>query len=307
MLRYRMIYYLWNPKSAIRRIGVQRALVVVLAIWFAAGATASTLTPNYSGFVSNCLDQTGNYRTNPACWAGTSGNPGTAAANVTLTGTGSTVTVNERASAACGLLQASTSTSLNASNTATYASAWAIAGFMDVLTISDAPYTGQQGSLLLDYTIAGTASATGPESSFAYVNVNVGANLEQRYVSPVFTSAVNSNIAIAKTFTFTFGQPFGIYFYLTGFSGSNGYVTNATASAAANFSADLLSSLTVQYPTGIVATAQAASGRQYNVIGAPLVVGAPEPSTASLLALGFSAFWLACAVRRKWTSRTPRG
>ena len=59
-----------------------------------------------------------------------------------------------------------------------------------MLTIDSAGLEGQQGLLVLSYTIDGTVVASGSADPFGVLDVSVGENLEQLYFSPFYQNSV---------------------------------------------------------------------------------------------------------------------
>lgn len=217
------------------------------------------------------------------------------------------MTVNASGTGGFGNLHAFVSATLSvAGTTSTTAYSSAEGLFEDNLTVNDAALTGEEGFLLLGYALDGTTQASGQANAYGAVVVCVGATDSpcsgQSYATS-YTGDVAGAFAVPVTFTFTYGQPFGLEMILQAYGGAltlqgpscidecgynPQYYDNASGTGSANFGDTLvLSSITLEGPSGsVVSGAQitSASGTQYGPDGV-----VPEPSSASMLAIGLSA------------------
>jgi hypothetical protein len=290
------------------------SLLILSSVVWSGRATADTLTPFSGGETFLCLIQSGSSGT--AECPGSSPVSGTATASTTLTGVDSELGLTASGSGGFGSLHASASTILIVGSTPTAAAAIAYGVFEDILTINFEPFTGEEGFLLLNYTLDGTTAAVGIDNAFGEVGVAVGPDLEQQYNSPALTGSVVGDFAVPMTFTFTYGQPFGIEFVLTAASGTADpsatglggftlpYVSDGTGGSLAGFGDTLiLSGITVEDPSGNTldgAQITSASGTQYGPDGI-----LPEPSSAVLLALGLSIICVARTLTARTIGLTP--
>jgi hypothetical protein len=99
------------------------------------------------------------------------GPTGSASLNTTLAASGSSITAAASGTATYGVLHASVSNIASIGATPTLASVGASAYFEDVLTANDSALTGQQGLLILGYSVDGTFSVLG-ELAVAHVGVS---------------------------------------------------------------------------------------------------------------------------------------
>jgi hypothetical protein len=90
------------------------------------------------------------------------------------------------------------------------------------------------GLYALNYTLDGTVSTSGQVIAGGVVLVEVGENLEQD-TSAAYTSGVDGVFAVPMTFTFTYGQPFGLVFALSATSGIFNPSTSADGTGSADF------------------------------------------------------------------------
>jgi hypothetical protein len=284
----------------------------------APGAAAALLSPFAAGSYSYCLDQSGAPSLGPNCNLSTVYS-GTATDTATLSGGGSSLAFAATASGSYGQLHADVTSTVTAGATPTLARASAEASFEDILTVNFAPFTGEVGFFTIDYTLEGTTSETGIDTAFAQVGVDVDSFLTESYRSPYYTGSPNSIVDIPMTFTFIYGQPFGLEFDLTADTGTitqavsgtgytTNYLANVTGTGSAHFGDTLvLSGLTILNPAdgSVVSGAQitSGSGTQYGPNG---VVVSPEPSSDSLLVAGLCVFLLPVAVVRS-RARTRKG
>jgi hypothetical protein len=201
-----------------------RTACIAIGIFWAGLAWPSTITPFAEDFVAGCIDQTGNVQTNPSCNAVLASSliGGPTSFSSTLTAPGSSLAMNGSAAAGFGDLHTEISTTLNVAGTKmTTAYAVAEAVVTDVITVNFASLTGEEGLMLLDYTLDGTTSASGQDNAFAEVAVSAGTSLQQNAKAVAYTGAVNGVFAVGQAFTFIYGQPFGLQFALAGCGKTN--------------------------------------------------------------------------------------
>jgi hypothetical protein len=222
---------------------------------------------------------------------------------------GSVATADISATSGYGVLRSRSSTTLDITGTPKYTAATADGVFEDIITINFAPLTGQTGELFISYNLDGTISSIGSaDNAFAEVFIAVGSSLEQQQ-GALHPASTSGQFLVPRTFFFTYGTPFGIYFDLfagtgtiTPLSGGNGYgqLTGlGNASASANFSNTLiLSGLMVTDNAGRLvngATFTSASGTTYSVNGV-----IPEPGTVALTSAGIVVMLVFAALRQKF-------
>jgi hypothetical protein len=221
----------------------------------------------------------------------------------TLTGANGAMTYSNSASAAYGSLHVFSQSSFDVTNDGVFAGGFA--RFEDVLTISNPFLNGQTGILLLGYDVDGTVAHTGISAAFLQVVARVFAPTLQNYVIDYQASTDISTI-IPQQFTFTFGDPFTLYFSLQAATGTEtvggaGYSPasgTGTGTGLADFSNSFtLSRLIVQDEHGnpVSALFSSESGTTYGPNGV-----VPEPST--FLALG-SGFLVIGVLRRRSARR----
>lgn len=278
-----------------------RNFVLFIGFFWGIGSATADLIPSRTSTVFLCLgrvDCENGDVTNSAeqGTAAINGNFGSGAAQVQTTVSGS-------ATSTYGALKASSSNTLNISGTPALENFFSDASFLDIMTIDFAPFTGLQGKLAITYTLDGTISPSGIDNAFSQVGIYVGPSLQQSKTD-TYTSSVSGQFT--HLFTFIYGQPFGLNFFLDAHSGTviplpllNGWTAGfqtGSGNATADFSNTLLlSGLTVFDPTGqsIVTDAQfsSASGTQYGPSGV-----IPEPNLLFILIPASLLFGL---IRRK--------
>jgi hypothetical protein len=207
-----------------------------------------------------------------------------------------------KATASSGVLGASSSTTVNIVGSPAVASGYTEADFTEVMTVNFAPLTGQTGKMLINFDLNGNITKSGIENPFALVYIFVGPSLEQEYSTAFFNS--NTGLFyVPKTFTFTYGQPFGIELSLVADSGtvtpaivsSNGnwginstFAVGQGSGTASFFNTLVLSGLVVTDSSGnpvTGATFSSASGTRYGpngvVANAILAPTSAAPGTGS--------------------------
>lgn len=152
---------------------------------------------------------------NPIVFSGTASISGSFGS----TGAGAQMSTNITATSGYGVLHAGASSSINLTGSPRLADAVGDAIFEDIITISSTAFNGQPGILFVRYNLDGTISGTGADNSFGEVYLAVGSSLEQTY-SALYSSSISGTVNVPRSFTFTYGQPFGIYFDLSALTGS---------------------------------------------------------------------------------------
>jgi hypothetical protein len=270
-------------------------------------ATANTLSSFNAAVASVCLSSITQNASGCDIGQGMSSVlNGTASINNSFGSTAaqSQLTTNVSATSTYGILNAGSSSTLSISGAPKETVAYALGEFEDILTVNYAPLTGQQGQLFINYTLDGSITASAADSAYAMVYTAVGSSLEQQYTA-VYSTSTSGLFSVPKTFTFTYGTPFGLLFILnatTGTvtpvygSGCCGYYRTGVGTGTANvdfLDTLILSGLMVTDSSGNPVsgdTFTSASGTQYTANG---VVGTPEPSSMLLLLSGILLFLVA--------------
>jgi hypothetical protein len=199
--------------------------------------------------------------------------------------------INSASQAGNGVLHAGTSSTLDAAGPAMQASSGAQAGFEDIITVSYGPLHGQPGLLYVSYSLSGSASSTGQNTSFTTVRMFAGTSLEQHYTK-LHSSSEWGQFSVPQAIRFTYGVPFGLELLLdtTTRLGAHSGAPSETASGTANLVEDLvLSGLKPADQQGnLVTGAQftSVSGMQYGLSGvdpAPVSVSSDQPPFISSL------------------------
>jgi hypothetical protein len=150
-----------------------------------------------------------------------------------------------------GVLHASAASTVNVSTPA-YISAGGKAISQDIITISNPLLTGQIGYLKIGYILNAAYSISGVNSGWIRVGVEVGPTLGQAYSSYSTSSTSGTTYTIPQSFTFIYGQPFGLYLVLQAVTVTNSLtLTTGIGSASVGVSDSLtLSSLGVEDQNG---------------------------------------------------------
>ena len=145
-----------------------------------------------------------------------------------------------------GVLRARASAKFDVTGTAKVAYVGGSASFFDWMKIDYAPWNGRQGLIWFRYTLDGTAVRSGRAEAFAQVTLQVGPTTPSKPFGERWTNTHRSAAgvhAFPRSFPFTYGQWFPIYFWLDAFAGSTlptegGYSPIAlvgTGSGSSNF------------------------------------------------------------------------
>ncbi len=255
--------------------------VLVLVLAQTAGATSILSTQSVA-----CLDGTA-----PGQCSGLSGG--------TLTNGGDTMTwAGDVATAGFGLLHVATDMT-NFSVTNGTALSYGFVSFQDMLTISDPSKTGQTGNLTVSYYIDGSVGHSGSGSGFLQVVTRVCTPLctspvpaADNYVADFnsvgASSSYNESLVVPKTFSFTYGTQFEMYFSMQATAGSindsgpGGGYSNLPVTGSGSGFANFANTLQLNgLQTGDAnATFSSDSGTVYTADGVPepatlLLCGAP--------------------------------
>jgi len=217
--------------------------------------------------------------------SGAYGSPGSQA---TLTGSADAI-------AQYGALGAASTATFTISGGHAYADG--VADFYDGITVDFAPFTGQTGFLVLDYTLHGTAVSSGAANAMADVNVliNPGSSSEQEWEAG-YSGAVSGTFS--HVLTFVYGQEFGLLFNFSADTGTvvaPGDLVCITCSGSGSGSASFFNTLTLsgRIPEDRFgnpvdgASFLSAAGTQYGLDGV-----VPEPSSLLTLGSAVAVLWL---------------
>ena len=264
------------------------AIFVTLAVVDTRKGTAATLVPVTNSEATVCLGSP-----SPGCSianVGQSVNSGLAQINNTYGSVAdhALFTVASAADATFGVLKASANGSYDISGSPITAYTSGRAGFIDVITISYAPWDGLPGLLNIAYTLNGTISSGGNGNAVAFVYTFVGPTLGQSY-SQRYTSSTSGTFSEPNAFQFVYGQPFGLQFGILAFAGTFLIPdqTGQGSGSAQFFNTLVLTGLTPTDLNGsqaLGAQFSSVSGTQYSTNGV-----VPEPTTTVLFLMGITA------------------
>ena len=280
------------------------ALVVALVCVLSDSILSASTIPGPSTLASGvgCVSPTINSSTCSAFIVGANYNTSLPA------GTG-TAAVAGSASATYGVLRSWSSETYTGSTTPVFAISNTAADFLDDLTINASSLAGQIGYMTLGFTLDGTNSGGGSLNSEAYVNsiLYLASGPVQTSSLGFTASSVSGTFSFPLTFSFVYGQAFGLYLNLgtivgTSFYNSDGSLNEYTATTSGNGLSSfgdtlVLSSIQVfdsnmqpvQNPTF-----GSASGTVYSTNGV-----VPEPSTVALVLFACSSIVGMAHRRRK--------
>ena len=159
---------------------------VVIALVEAAPALGSPITASSSAFAvvgALCPRPLDGSCTDPAGQQGF-GNPAAAAVHVDLSGAGIQTTLTAAAAALPGNLHAAASATFNvAGPTPLWINARGQGTFIDLVTISFAPFNGSVGTLWVDYLLDGSISSSGLGHGFSEVAVVINDHADTSFTS----------------------------------------------------------------------------------------------------------------------------
>lgn len=194
-------------------------MLVTLAVVDNRNGTAATLVPVTNSVATVCLGSP-----TPGCSIANvvqSVDSGLAQINNTYGSAAdhALFTVASAADTTFGVLKASAIGSYNISGSPITAYTSGRATFIDIITISYAPWDGLPGLLHIGYTLDGTISSSGNGNAVAIVSTFVGPTLSQSY-SQRYTSSTSGTFSEPNAFQFVYGQPFALQFGLAAFAGT---------------------------------------------------------------------------------------
>ncbi len=277
------------------------SFVVVLFSVGASAASADPFVPIRTSVVQACLGPVNSFSGACAVEAA-EGAPGELVTiNETLATGDAALVASAAASAQYGSFSVRSQSTFDIDGPPTTAYTTAHARFIDLITISFAPWNGSPGLLHVFYTLTGETIESGNGNAFVYVLLRAGANTETADKrSWTYDQSTSGIFSIGPPLHFIYGQPFGLDFSLAAITGTAypsccngnfgvGEETGTGFGSADFFNTFVLSGLIPTDLSGnqaLGATFSSGSGTQYGLGGINPAQPVPEPSSLLLLAVG---------------------